>query len=475
MRIFTRDKSFYRSFFTLTGLMALQNVITCSVSLADNVMLGAYSESALSGVALANQIQFLLQMLIMGVGDAVVVLASQYWGKEDTESIRKLTNVAFRIGALIGLVFWFVIFFFPSPCLRLFTDDEVVIAQGAEYLKVICFSYLFFSMTNVLLACLKSVETVKIGFVVSFSTLCINVCLNYLLIYGHFGRPGLGAQGAAIATLTSRVIEFLIVLAYLKRFDQKICLSLSDFRRIDWILAKDYLKTGLPVVGASGIWGLAMAVQVSILGHLGAMSIAANSVTATIFQILTVVIYGAAGAASVLTGKTIGEGRSYMIREYTKTFQILFLIIGVFTGLGLYLIKDVILSFYAISGETKELASQFITVLSVTVVGTAYQCPCLTGVVRGGGDTKFVLYNDSIFMWGIVLPFSAMAAFWWKLPPTIVFLFLKSDQILKCFVAAVKVNRYTWIRELTRTGSEEVPMSAVGLTDQEEWKREGEV
>lgn len=451
MRIFTRDRLFYRSFFTLTGLMALQNVITCSVSLADNVMLGVYSESALSGVALANQIQFLLQMLIMGVGDAVIVLSSQYWGKNDTESIRRLTNIAFRIGAFIGIIFWFVIFFFPGPCLRLFTDDELVIAQGTEYLKVICFSYLFFSMTNVLLACLKSVETVKIGFLVSFSTLCINICLNYVLIYDHLGYTGLGAKGAAIATLTSRIIEFLIVIVYLNRFDQKINLTLASFRHIDWRLAGDYFRSGLPVVGASGIWGLAMAVQASILGHLGAMSIAANSVAATIFQILTVVIYGAAGAASVITGKTIGEGRIQMIREYTKTFQVIFILIGILTGLGLYLVKDIILSFYAISGETKELASEFITVLSVTVVGTAYQCPCLTGVVRGGGDTKFVLYNDSIFMWGIVLPFSAMAAFWWNLSPVVVFLFLKSDQILKCFVAVVKVNRYSWIRELTRS------------------------
>lgn len=92
------------------------------------------------------------------------------------------------------------------------------------------------------------------------------------------------------------------------------------------------------------------------------------------------------------------------------------------------------------------LSIQFMTVLSITVVGTAYQMPALTGIVRSGGDTKFVLINDTIFMWMIVLPVSAVCAFIFDFSPLIVFICLKSDQILKCFVAIVKVNRFRWIR-----------------------------
>lgn len=448
--LFTKDKTFYRSFFALTGMMALQNVITHSVNLADNIMLGAYSENALSGVALANQIQFLLQMLVMGIGDGIVVLASQYWGKKDTDTVRKLTSISFRLGCIIALCFFCVIFFFPIPCLKLFTNDTAVIAEGADYLKIICFSYLFFAMTTLLLSSLKSVETVKIGTLLSLSTLGINVLLNYLLIFNHGSFSGLGVRGAAIATLAARVVEFCILCIYLLCFDRKLCLRPKHLLSFDRKLFRDYLQSGFPVEISNALWGLAMSVQGAILGHLGATAIAANSVASTIFQILTVVIYGGAAAAAVLTGKTIGEGKTHRIREYTKTFQILFLLIGICTGLGLFLIRDLILSFYSISPEAKDLAAQFITILSITVVGTAYQCPCLTGVVRGGGDTKFVLYNDSIFMWGLVLPFSAMAAFWWNLSPTMVFIFLKCDQILKCFVAVVKVNSYSWVKQLTR-------------------------
>lgn len=446
----TKDRNFYKTFFSLTAMMALQNVVVCSVNLADNIMLGAYHETSLSGVALANQIQFILQMLTMGIGEGIMVLGSQYWGKRDAQTICKIVAIGLHLGLLVSVFMWAIVFFFPKQCLGLFTNDTMVIAEGVQYLKIICFSYPFFTMTNIMLCAMRGVETVRIGFFVSCSTLFINVCLNYVLIYGNLGFPRLGTSGAAIATLTSRIVEFIIMVIYLKIFDKKISFQISYLFQYHKQLFLDYIRVGIPVILSNTIWGIAMAVQAAILGHLGSNAIAANSVAATVFQILTVVTYGSASASSVITGKTIGEGRIEIIKEYTNTFQILFLIIGVFTGLGLFLIKDFILGFYDISVESKMLASQFITILSITVVGTCYQCPCLTGIVRGGGDTKFVLYNDSIFMWGIVLPISALAAFVFNWSSVVVFICLKSDQILKCFVAIVKVNRFTWIKQLTR-------------------------
>lgn len=450
MRFFVKDSRFYRSFFRLTGMIALQNILTFSVNLADNVMLGAYSETALAGSALVNQIQFLLQMIVMGVGEGIVVLSSQYWGRRETAPIRRIQNIGMRIAVGASLVLWALVFFLPGGCLGLLTDDRAVIAEGTKYLQIICFSYVFFAMTNILLASLRSVETVKISFLVSGSTLLINCCLNYLLIFGSFGAPELGIRGAAIATLVSRVVEFLIMVLYTQLADKKLRTRSRDFRKIDGALLRDYLRVGLPVILSNTMWGLAMAIQTAILGHMGQATIAANSIATTVFQILTVVSYGAASASAVIVGKTIGEGRLEDVKAYSKTLQILYLCIGVGTGLLLFACRDVILSFYQISGETRALAAQFITVLCVTVVGTSYQVAVLTGIVRGGGDTTFVLINDFIFMWLIVLPSAALSAFAFHLSPLIVFICLKSDQILKCFVAVVKVNRGHWIRRLTR-------------------------
>lgn len=447
MKLFVRDKEFYSTFFKLTLTIALQNVIVFSVNLADNVMLGAFSQDALSGVAVVNQVQYLLQMLVFGAAEGALVLSSRSWGEKNTDPVRRLAAISTMSALIIAVLMWAAAFFAPVWVLSLFTNDVSVIAEGARYLEIVCFSYIFFAVTNSLIYTMRSIETVRIGFFVSLSTLVINVCLNYILIYGRFGAPQLGIRGAAVATLTSRIAETLIMVIYTIFADKKIRLKPKDFFCFDRALFKSFLKVGLPIFFSNAVWGLAMSVQTAILGHMGREVIAANSIAATVFQVLTVVTYGAGSASSVLTGKTIGEGSVHKVKNYAVTMQVLFVFIGVVTGAALFFCKDFIIMLYDVTPQARTLTLTFLTILSVTVVGTSYQMAALTGIVRGGGDTKFVLINDLIFMWGIVLPSSAFCAYVLHMPPVITFICLKSDQILKCFVAVVKVNRFKWIKE----------------------------
>jgi len=205
----------------------------------------------------------------------------------------------------------------------------------------------------------------------------------------------------------------------------------------------------MPVTYGNLSWGIAMMIQTAIIGRLGLDTIAANAIATTMFQIISVICYGAASAATVLTGKAIGEGDLNRVKINARTMQVLFLIIGAATGVTLFLLRNVIIDFYSIPADAKSLALNFMLVLSITVVGTAYQAACLTGIVRGGGDTKFVFYNDIIFMWCIVLPLSLLSAFVFNFSPLIVFICLKLDQILKCFVAVIKVNRFKWIKKFS--------------------------
>ncbi|MDR0271522.1 MATE family efflux transporter [Paenibacillus sp.] len=452
MSLWVKETSFYKTFFRLTLMIALQNIITLGVNLSDNLLLGGYSESALSGVALANQIQFILQMLVMGAAEGLVILSSRSWGAKNMESVKKAASIGMRIALLVSVVMWIVVLLLPEGCMSLFTNEERVIQEGAQYLRIICFSYVFFAVTSTLLASLRSVEIVKIGFIVSLSTLIINVCLNYVLIYGHFGFPRIGVSGSATATLTARIIETCIVIVFIKRFDRRLMLKLKDFYRVDRELFRQYLRIGSPILMANALWACAMAAQSAILGHMGEAAIAANSVATTVFQLVTVISYALASATAIMIGKTIGEGHVSKIKTYSKTMQLLYVLIGLGTGLVLFITKSYVTGLYAISDESKTLAVHFMTVLSITVVGTAYQMPALTGIVRSGGDTKFVLYNDFIFMWLVVLPASALCAFVFHFSPLITFICLKCDQILKCFVAIVKVNRFKWIRMFNNEG-----------------------
>lgn len=456
MSLFVKDKIFYKTFFTLTFIIALQNLIAFSVNLTDSLMLGSYSELALSGSAICNQIQFLLQMMLGGIVTGMVVIATQYWGKRQIEPIKKIFALAFWLAVVISAVITAICFIAPQPVLSLLTNEPTVIEEGAKFLRIICLTYCIFGVTTVLLGVLRSVETVKIGFWVSLSTFFLNIIFNYIFIYGKFGMPRMGIRGSAISTLIARIVELVIVLCYVKFVDKKVNLRIKNILKIEKSYIKDYIKTGLPTVLSSTSWGIAMGVQGAILGRLGAATIAASSIATTLFQIAAIVAYGSANASNVIIGKTIGQGDMGRVRKYTKTLQILFLFIGIGTSLALFAGKVFIIRFYNISPETKQLAGIFILVLCVTVIGTSYQMASLTGIVSGGGDTKFVLFNDIVFMWCIVLPVSILSAFVFKLPVVFTFACLKSDQILKCAVAVVKVNRFTWIRQLTREQKPEV-------------------
>lgn len=445
-----KNKKFYKDFFSMTLTIALQNLIVYGVNLADNIMLGAYSETALSGVAIANQVQFLLQMIVTGAASGMGVIISQYWGKREVEPIKRVFAVGFWISLALSFVMSVIVWFFPQGVMGLLTNEQAIIPSGVDYLKIMVFSYLMFSVSNSLLGVMRSVETVRIGFYISLATLVINVCLNYTLIYGNFGAPELGVKGAAYATLTSRVVEFIASLLYCRFIDKKLKLRLKDIFMLKKSYIRDFCKSGVPLLLSNTSWGIAMSVQGAILGRLGAAGIAASSIAQTLFQCTSVVAYATGDAARVMTGMAVGEGDMKKVKSGTKTMQLLFVVIGIITSAVLFAVRTPIISIYDASPETERLANTFVLILCVTAIGTAYEMPSLTGIVSGGGDTKFVFFNDIVFMWCIVLPLSALSAFYFKFPPTVTFALLKADQILKCFVAIVKVNRFKWVRVLTR-------------------------
>lgn len=450
----TRDRDFYKQFFSVWSVLVLYNIITLGVNLADNIMVGAYSENALSGVTAVNQIQFLFQQLLMGAGDAVVVLGSQYWGQKRTKPIKRFSVGALLFGIVLSLSLFIAACVAPEGLMSLFTTSPEIKAEGVAYLRVMKYSYPVFAMTMLFLSMLRSVETVRIGFWVSVSTLVVNISLNYLLIYGNLGFPALGTTGAAIATLSARVTELVIVAVYAFGLDKKLKWRLKDLFTWDKLLVKDYFKLCRSFLLTSLIFGSSILLQTVILGHMNDSAIAANSVASTLFQMLKVASIGASSAASILIGKAIGSGKMEKIRSYTQTLQLMFLGIGLVTSVLLFVLRVPIVNLYTdLSAETRDMALSFILVLCVTGFGTAYQMPVATGIIRGGGDGKFVMVNDIISIWCIVIPLSFLAAFVFHWPPVAVVICLNSDQVFKCGAAAIKCNRYRWIKKLTREES----------------------
>ena len=447
--LLTKERGFYKNFFSLCYILVLNNVIILGVNLADNIMLGNFGESALSGATACNQLQFIFQQLILGVGNSMVMMGSQHWGQKNTDAIKKLANNALICGIFISGALFLLATLMPRQLVMIFTDSEEFIAEGVKYLRIVKYTYPIFALTNILLPTLRAVESVRIGFAVSLFTLVTNISLNYVLIFGKLGFPAMGSEGAAIATLISRAVELLVVIVYIALIDKKLKWKLGDFGRIERSAFKTFLITCLPLIVCDGLFGVSTALQTAILGHMQDAAISANAVASTLFQLLKVATVGCAGAAAVIIGRTIGEGRLDKTKEYAKTMQIIFVGVGILTGITLFLLRYPIVSAYKISDEAKSLAIGFLTVLSVTAVGTAYQMPTNTGIIRGGGDAKYVLRMDLISIWGIVLPLSFLAAFVFHWSPVAVIACLNADQVFKSIPAIIKCNRFHWIKRLT--------------------------
>ena len=446
----TEIKQMFREFLPLMIAVAFQSIVALTVNLIDNFMLGGYSEAAMSGASLVNQVQFILSQLVSSVGMGVAIIGAQYWGKNNVGPIRSIIAIGLRFSLVAGVLFCAVTVLFPAQILALFTNEPSAAAEGVRYLQIMCWTYLVYSISGVFLYSLQAVQTAFIGVVMSCCTIVINASLNYCLIYGNFGCPELGVQGAGYATLASRCVELIVICVYIFAIDKKIGLKPSHLLKYDSSYLKTFAVTAAPIIIAGVLWGVAQAVQSGILGHMGATALAANSIAAVVFALFNAIGMACNNGASVIIGKTIGEGRLDLIKPFSKALQLFFVCLGVCVGLLLFVIKDLVVGLYGVSAETAAMTLQFLTVLSISIIGTCYQCPCAYGIVAGGGDTRYGAVVDNLFMWLWTIPAACISAFVLNMPPLVTFILLKSDQILKCVPNSIKTNRYKWVHIFTK-------------------------
>lgn len=437
-----------RRFLAMLFPLMLQNVVTISVNLADNMMLGAYSEAALSGVAAVNQVQFVFQQILMALGDGVVMFASQYWGRREYGPIRKVAAAGLCTALGVAAVLFFAVTMAPRGVMRLFTEDGAIQAQGMAYLSVIRFSYVFFAATLLMLALLRSVEIVGIAFRLSVMTLVVNCGINYVLIYGRFGAPELGVQGAAIGTLVARMLECGAAAFYVLKRQKALAIRPRELVQPQRALTVLYWKKIAPMVLLQGAWGFNVALQTMILGHMTSAAIAANSAASTLFLMSKSAAVGAAGATAAIIGKAIGSGNMDRVKDYARRLQRRFVVIGLIAAAFLFVIRIPVLRVYKLSDEALELANAFLLILCVVCATMSYQMPTNNGIIKGAGDVGFVVKMDFISIWCIVVPISLMMAFVVKASPIVVVCCLNADQVFKCVPAFLHARKGNWIRKL---------------------------
>ncbi|MBP5174694.1 MAG: MATE family efflux transporter [Treponema sp.] len=445
----SESKSFYKSLLFVVGPLALQNLISALVNSVDIFMLGSVGQTAIASSSLANQVTFILFMVTTGLSSGLVMLAAQYWGKQDIVSIQTLSGIAFRISASVGLVVAFASFFIPSQIMHFFTDDPNMISVGASYLRAVSFSFLFMSVSQIFHAAFKSVEKVLFVTVLTFVSLGTNVILNGCFLYGWLGFPKMGIVGVGIATSIARFIEMLICIIY-GILQKKFGIGLHLVFRRNPLLTKDFFKYSLPAVGNELVWGLAFSMYSVILGRLGEDIVAADSVVNVVRRLGTVLVFGTAYGGAIVLGKYMGAGNLDVAERNSSRLAKVTLATGIF-GAILVLCLNPVLPMIA---DLNETASRYRTLLllinSYSIIGCAVNTGLICGIFRAGGDSKFGFITDAISMWFVSLPLGLLAAFVFKLSPVWVYFVLYLDEFEKMPIVIVHYFRKTWLKNITR-------------------------
>lgn len=444
------NKSFNKAVLALVIPIALQNLINVGVNATDVIMLGKVGEKVLSGASLAGQVQFIMMLIFFGLTSGASVLNAQYWGKGDISTIEKVLGISIKFTLVVSIAFLAITYMFPSQIMGLLTNDKVVVQEGAKYLRVVCWSYLFSSLTMVYLNTLRSVENVFISTFVYLISFTINLILNPILIFGLLGAPAMGIQGSATATLISRIFEFSIVVFYDRKMNKIFRFKFKSLFNKDKLLLIDFIKYSMPVIINELLWGSGVAVIAAILGHMGSAASASNSVAQVVRQLATVISFGVASATAIMIGKVIGEGKLEVAREYGKRFIKISLIAGIFGALFILLARPIVLGNLAMSDEANKYLSKMMLVMSYFVIGQALNTTLIVGVFRAGGDTKFGLFIDVTIMWLVSIVIGAFAAFVLKLSVPVVYVILLSDEIIKIPLSLWRYKSYKWLKNITR-------------------------
>ena len=390
-----REPGFYKRLFLLALPLILQNLITTSLGFVDTFMVGMLGQNELSAVTAANTPIYLLQIIILGLLSGLSVLASQYWGKGDTDSINRCMGVSLYAGLIIAVSVAAVLFFFPLHVMALVTNNDLLIELGAPYLRIVGLSYIFNTISSVYIGMQRSTENPAMGMIVFGISMLTNTGLNYILIFGKFGAPALGITGAAIATLTSRVLEFVIVAVYAPRY-RRVPLMLRLLLRPGGAMARSFLKYATPVLVNEVLWGLGVSVMTAVMGHMAISTdmLAAHAIMGNIDKFSTVACFGIAGATAVIVGKRIGEGAG---REEVYSLGCCLLTVSFGVGLVVSVCLAVLLPtvfipylypLFHLEGLALEIAVTMCVVYLFMLPLKAFDITNITGLLRAGGDSR---------------------------------------------------------------------------------------
>ena len=459
LRFLRREPGFYRHTWMLALPIILQNLITTSLGFVDTFMVGLLGQPELSAVTAANTPIFLVQIIIFGLLSGLSVLVSQYWGKHDTEAINRCMGIALYTGVSLAALIALALFLAPRQVMALVTDNALLIRLGAPYLRIVGISYVFNTASSVYVGVQRSTENPAMGLTVFTISMVLNTFLNYVLIFGKFGAPALGITGAALATLTARVVEFAVTFGYALR-DRRVPLAPAALLHPGTAFVGDFLKYSTPVLVNDSLWGLGTTLITAVIGHMAISEemLAAYAIMGNIEKFSTVACYGISGASAVIVGKRIGQGASKEEVYEVSWCMLLTVLVGLVVSASLAaLLPTVFIPYlyplFHLEGLSLEIAATMCVVFVFMMPTKAFDITNISGVLRAGGDVRVSAVIDVGSVWLVALPITALSALVFEAPVALVCLGIQAEGLSKVPLGIWRLRSRKWINDVTREGS----------------------
>lgn len=441
---------FYSELMRLVLPIAVQSFMLALVSVTDAVMLGRLDQQSMASVSLAGNVQFFLNLLVTGFSIGVGIMTAQYWGKGDIESIEVIAPYGLRIILVLSGAVTLAALFHPIALMSVLTNDQTLILLGAEYLRVVAPSYFLCGITQVYFALLKNTGHTAESSAISSVAVVQNIIFNAIFIFGLAGIPAMGIRGAALATVIARLVEMILAVAVTRRKGDVQLRWKGLLEKADKLLHRDFLHYTTPVIGASLVWGIAYMSYSVVLGHMDGDAVAANSIVAAAKNLLSCLIRGIGAGAGIMIGNLLGANMLEKAKSYAARMTKVAALVGLCTGLLLVLLTPVIMKITELTPKAAEYLKIMIVFTGLNVCAQSVNHVVLDGIFGAGGDAKFDMNTNIVFMWCICVPLSLMAAFWWHLPAPVVFCLCNMDEIIKLPVVFIHYRKYIWLRNITR-------------------------
>ncbi len=446
-----QDKAYFSELYRLTMPIALQNLLTNSLTMVGSVMVGKMGDAPIAAVALAGQVFFLLNLVLFGIGTGSSMFTAQLWGKRDILSLRKVLGLCLVLGTSVALLFFALSEFIPAAILGIFSTDPQVISLGSSYLRIYAGSFIFFSFTSGFSAVLRSTGEVKLPMAVNISSLLLNLVLYYGFIFGRFGLPEMGIQGAALSFLIARVVECvsLIILTYARKLPAAA--TLHQLLAFNLGFIGKVFKPVLPVIANELLWSLAISTYSVVYARIGTPSIAAMNIVAVVENLAFVTFWGLSSGISIMTGNRIGAGekeRAY--KDVGRTLGLTLVLASAVGGIILF-IRAPVLGLYNVSSEVISNAGIALIITACWMPIRSLNTILVIGMMRSGGDTRYSLFLDGIIIWILGVPMAMLSGFVLHLPVYWVYLFVMSEELTKCILGIRRYFSRKWIHDLTQT------------------------